>query len=76
MVIEGKLRKVARLLTSAERVLFITGAGISADSVFPTYRGTGGLYNGEITEEGMSIEHALSADVFDAKPEITWKYLT
>lgn len=75
MVIEGKLRKVAELLTSAESILFITGAGISADSGLPTYRGTGGLYNGEITEEGMSIEHALSADVFDAKPEITWKYL-
>ena len=36
----------------ARRILFITGAGISADSGLPTYRGFGGLYDGKPTEEG------------------------
>jgi len=70
-----KIRKVARLLGKAKSVLFITGAGISADSGLPTYRGVGGLYNGEETEDGIPIEMALAGETLRRKPEITWKYL-
>ncbi len=73
--IEAALERVARQLARAERVLFITGAGISADSGLPTYRGIGGLYDGSVTEEGLRIEDALSGDVFAQRPDITWKYL-
>lgn len=69
------LREIGLRLRAARRVLFITGAGISADSGLPTYRGVGGLYNGEATEDGMEIEEALSGACFAARPEITWKYL-
>ena len=34
-----------------QRLLFITGAGLSADSGLPTYRGIGGLYEGRLTDE-------------------------
>jgi len=74
-LIEQKLSAVANLLAAANSVLFITGAGISADSGLPTYRGVGGLYNGVVTEEGLRIEEALSGDVFAVRPDITWKYL-
>jgi NAD-dependent deacetylase len=73
--IETMLDEVAACLARAERVLFITGAGISADSGLPTYRGVSGLYNGEHTEDGLSIEEALSGQVFSRRPDITWKYL-
>ena len=66
---------VALRLAKARRVLFITGAGISADSGLPTYRGVGGLYNDELTEEGLRIEEALSAEVLAQRPDITWRYL-
>jgi NAD-dependent deacetylase len=56
-------------------VLFVTGAGISADSGLPTYRGIGGLYNSNLTPEGFSIEQCLSASMFASKPAITWKYM-
>ena len=56
-------------------MLFITGAGISADSGLPTYRGVGGLYNTETTEEGYPIEQCLSASMFRVRPDITWKYM-
>ena len=69
------LNEIGQRLRAARRVLFITGAGISADSGLPTYRGVGGLYNGGITEDGMEIEEALSGACFAARPEITWKYL-
>jgi NAD-dependent deacetylase len=36
------------------RVVFLTGAGLSADSGIPTYRGEGGLYRGMRAEELMS----------------------
>jgi len=68
-------REIAQKLKGAYRVLFITGAGVSADSGLPTYRGVGGLYNDGETEEGLSIEDALSGDCFAARPDITWKYL-
>ena len=73
--IERKLDEVARQLRDAKRVLFITGAGISADSGLPTYRGVGGLYENERTEEGYPIETCLSASMFSIRPEITWKYM-
>ncbi len=69
---------VARIvgeLRHARRLLFITGAGISADSGLPTYRGIGGLYNDQHTEENFSIETALSGSMLETNPAITWKYL-
>lgn len=74
--IEATLDTVAEQLRGARSALFITGAGISADSGLPTYRGVGGLYNDEATDEGLSIEEALSGAVFAIRPDITWKYLS
>ena len=68
-------REIAHRLKAAYRVLFITGAGISADSGLPTYRGVGGLYNDGETEDGLAIEDALSGECFAVRPDITWKYL-
>ena len=73
--ISTRLDAVAARLSEANRVLFITGAGISADSGLPTYRGVGGLYDGEKTIEGLHIEEVLSGDVFAVRPDLTWKYL-
>lgn len=58
----------------AERILLITGAGISADSGLPTYRGVGGLYNGH-TDDGLPIEAALSGSMLKQDPALCWKYL-
>lgn len=66
---------IAHLLRQSERVLFITGAGVSADSGLPTYRGLGGLYDEEITDDGIPIEEALSGRMMAERPDITWKYL-
>ena len=69
------LNEITEKLRSSRRVLFITGAGVSADSGLPTYRGVGGLYNDGKMEEGLSIEEALSGDCFAVRPDIIWKYL-
>jgi len=67
--------QVARLVADAGRILFITGAGISADSGLPTYRGIGGLYHERLTEHGLTIEEALSGEMMATHPEVAWKYL-
>jgi NAD-dependent deacetylase len=69
------LDRVAQIFERARSVLFITGAGISADSGLPTYRGIGGLYETAITEEGFAIEEALSGDMLRERPEVCWKYI-
>lgn len=68
--------QIAEQMRIARRLLFITGAGISADSGLPTYRGIGGLYNDRHTEENLPIESALSGSMLATRPEITWKYLS
>lgn len=66
---------LVRILRKSRSILFITGAGVSAESGIPTYRGIGGLYNVDTTEDGIAIEDALSALMLADNPAITWKYL-
>ena len=67
--------RVVSLLRRCRSVLFITGAGVSADSGLPTYRGVGGLYEDRNTPDGIPIEQALSGEMMRENPSLTWKYL-
>jgi len=69
------LDRVAARLETAQSILFITGAGISAPSGIPTYRGIGGLYNDTTTDAGVPIEQALSGETFARDPALTWRYV-
>jgi NAD-dependent deacetylase len=71
---QQQIERVAQAIARAERILVITGAGLSADSGLPTYRGLGGLYNG-LTAEGLPIEAALSGPMLRRDPALCWKYL-
>jgi NAD-dependent deacetylase len=73
---EDDIGRVVDILAHSRSLLFITGAGISADSGLPTYRGIGGLYNAEHPEEGFPIEEILSGEMIRHRPELTWKYLS
>jgi len=72
---DDHLRALVAHLRESKSVLFITGAGVSADSGLPTYRGIGGLYNEEDTEDGIPIEEALSGRVLLRNMELTWKHI-
>lgn len=67
--------QIVEVLADCQSLLFITGAGISAESGLPTYRGVSGLYNVNTTEDGLPIEEILSRRTFRSRPELTWKYL-
>ena len=73
---ERAIDVVIELLRPARRLLFITGAGLSADSGLPTYRGRDGVYRADLTTpHGLTIEQALSGPMLASRPEITWHYL-
>ncbi|MCJ8331549.1 MAG: NAD-dependent protein deacylase [Lentisphaeria bacterium] len=72
---DKQINQIAEKMQRAERILFITGAGMSAGSGLPVYRGIGGLYNNKDTEDGIPIEDALSGFSLKNRPELTWKYL-
>jgi NAD-dependent deacetylase len=65
----------AERIREARSVLFVTGAGISADSGLPTYRGVGGLYDRAVVDEGFPIEVALSGAMLEMQPQVCWKYI-
>lgn len=69
------INTIARHISESRRILFITGAGISADSGLPTYRGQGGMYNDNLTEDGIPVEQALAAKMLKIDPSVSWKYL-
>jgi len=71
----AEIEAAGRAMATARRILLITGAGLSADSGLPTYRGVGGLYAGGLTDIGIPIEEALSGAMFAQRPDITWRYL-
>lgn len=69
------LDPIAKTLQRAETILFVTGAGLSADSGLPTYRGVGGLYEDADTPSGLSIEQVLSGPMLRQDPALCWQHI-
>ena len=67
--------KVGELLRNARRVLFITGAGVSAESLIPTFRGATAAFADGMTEDGVPFEEVLSGETLMTNPKLCWKYL-
>ena len=68
-------QQIAQAVATARRVLFITGAGMSAESGLPTYRGIGGLYNQGPHPSGLPIETLLSGQCLLEQPHLCWEAL-
>jgi len=49
-------------------VLVITGAGISAESGLATFRGAGGLW------DGQPVERVATPEAFEADPVLVWRF--
>src|SRR5438128_9480336 len=62
------LERAARLLRAAERVVVLTGAGVSAESGVPTFRGGGGLW------EGQRVEDVATPFAFERDPQLVWRF--
>lgn len=55
-------------LTSQDRVFALTGAGISAESGLPTFRGADGLWR------GYRVQEVATPEAFHADPEMVWQF--
>lgn len=56
------------LLRGSERVVVLTGAGVSAESGVPTFRGTGGLW------KQFRAEDLATPDAFARDPRLVWEW--
>ena len=62
------LERARTLLSSAARVVVFTGAGVSAESGVPTFRGPGGMWN------QMRAEDLATPDAFARDPRLVWEW--
>lgn len=63
-----EMERARRLVAEADRIVVLTGAGISAESGVPTFRGAGGLWKSHRPEELATPEAARGADPSPALP--------
>lgn len=63
-----ELTKAKELLRKASRIAVLTGAGISAESGIPTFRGAGGLW------KNFRPEDLATPEAFDRDPATVWEW--
>ena len=64
----AELREVRQVLARARSVTVLTGAGISAESGIPTFRGPGGLWR------NFAPEQLATAEAFARDPKLVWEW--
>src|SRR4051812_45854327 len=62
------LDRARQLLESAERIVVLTGAGISAESGVPTFRDAGGLW------KQYRAEELATPEAFARDPRLVWEW--
>jgi len=63
-----EITEVAQLLCQANRVAVLTGAGISAESGIPTFRGEEGLW------KEYRAEELATPEAFSQNPKLVWQW--
>lgn len=66
--VEVSLSKLTAWLNESRRVLAFCGAGVSAESGVPTFRGAGGLW------EGRRVEDVATPEAFARDPRAVWLF--
>lgn len=68
MNIAGHMKRVAAALSTARSVFALTGAGMSAESGLPTFRGINGYWG------KYRVEELASPQGFDRDPRTVWRW--
>src|SRR5262245_63577716 len=63
-----RIEHAAQILIKSKRVAALTGAGISAESGLATFRGAGGLW------EGQRVEDVATPFAFRRDPLLVWRF--
>jgi NAD-dependent deacetylase len=65
---EDALDRAAEIVRGATRVAVLSGAGVSAESGVPTFRGAGGLW------EGHAVTDVATPTAFARDPSLVWRF--
>lgn len=65
---DDSIERARELLAGAERVIVLTGAGVSAESGVPTFRGAGGLW------KSFRAEELATPGAFARDPRLVWEW--
>ena len=65
---QANMEMVKALLAGGRRIVALTGAGVSAESGVPTFRGTDGVWKSHRAED------LARPDAFEAHPELVWEF--
>ena len=65
---DAAIAALAERLRAASRVTVITGAGVSAASGIPTFRGSGGIW------KSFSAARLATPEAFDEDPRLVWEW--
>lgn len=71
---EAQLYRAAELLTTADSLLILAGAGMGVDSGLPDYRGDAGwwTHHAAFKAAGLTYEEVSTARAFFHNPELAW----
>jgi len=64
----GVTQELVERLSRADRLVVLTGAGVSSESGIPTFRGTNGLW------ENYGAEDLATWEAFQRDPELVWRW--
>jgi NAD-dependent deacetylase len=62
------IQRAAEILQGSKALAVMTGAGVSAESGVPTFRGAGGLW------EGYRAEEVATPEAFARDPQLVWRF--
>ena len=68
MNLATEINRAKQWIESAESVAVLTGAGISAESGVPTFRGDGGLWR------TFRPEDLATPEAFERNPKLVWEW--
>merc|ERR1719274_488015 len=63
---------VAQILHRSKNVVVLTGAGVSAESGIPTFRGSDGFWT--VGSENYTPQELATFEMFNKHPEELWKW--
>ncbi len=63
-----EIKKAKELIEKSEKIVILTGAGVSAESGIPTFRGSKGLWN------NFNVEELATLRGFLKNPKLVWQW--
>ena len=68
MAIEGQILQAKEIIENSKKITVLTGAGISAESGIPTFRGSDGLWN------NLNPQDIATPEAYNNDPKLVWEW--